>query len=385
MLLGLDKTQSKNFSLITIANFFLFCNFSSFFLLPLFIKKLGGNEANIGFIMGSFGVTSLGSIPIVAFLIDKYGRRRFMLFGAIVMFLSSLSYLFVRELSPIFYILRMLQGTGFAFFFTSAGAAIADFIPEVKRGQGLGIFGAFTIASYALGPTMGEGVIEKLGFRFFFIYASSFSLIAILLVYLTRDADFKRSVEPYVFDFFRLAFSKRYAVPLLSNLILAGGFGSVLNFISVFVRQKGLDVFYFFLIYAVTITSVRIIGGKVSDVFGRKKVASPSLFVFSLSITAMIFINSVYKLVLISFLFSLSYGMLYPTLSALMMDKAKPDERGKAMGAFNACFGIGTNFLAFVFGVIARDWGFTSMYLISAAFVFLGFLLFTLFEPQRDS
>src|SRR3990172_1893402 len=319
MLSGLDKTQSKNFSLITIANFFLFCNFSSFFLLPLFIKKLGGNEANIGFIMGSFGVTSLGSIPLVAFLIDKYGRRWFMLIGAIVMFSSSLSYLFVRELSLIFYILRMLQGIGFAFFFTSAGTAVADFIPEMKRGQGLGIFGAFTIASYALGPTIGEGVIEKLGFSFFFIYTSSFILIAI------------------------------------------------------------------FLIYAVTITSVRIIGGRVSDVFGRKKVASPSLFVFSLSIAAMIFINSVYKLVLISFLFSLTYGMLYPTLSALMMDKANPDERGKAMGAFNACFGIGTNFLAFVFGVIARDLGFTSMYLISAAFVFLGFLLFTFFEPQRDS
>lgn len=385
MLSGLDKTQSKNFSLITIANFFLFCNFSSFFLLPLFIKKLGGNEANIGFIMGSFGVTSLGSIPLVAFLIDKYGRRWFMLIGAIVMFSSSLSYLFVRELSLIFYILRMLQGIGFAFFFTSAGTAVADFIPEMKRGQGLGIFGAFTIASYALGPTIGEGVIEKLGFSFFFIYTSSFSLIAILLVYPTKDAPFKRSVDPYGLDFFRLAFSRRYSVPLLSNLILAGGFGSVLNFISVYVSPKGLDVFYFFLIYAVTITSVRIIGGRVSDVFGRKKVASPSLFVFSLSIAAMIFINSVYKLVLISFLFSLSYGMLYPTLSALMMDKANPDERGKAMGAFNACFGIGTNFLAFVFGVIARDLGFTSMYLISAAFVFLGFLLFTFFEPQRDS
>ena len=385
MLSGLDKTQSKNFSLITIANFFLFCNFSSFFLLPLFIKKLGGNEANIGFIMGSFGVTSLGSIPLVAFLIDKYGRRWFMLIGAIVMFSSSLSYLFVRELSLIFYILRMLQGIGFAFFFTSAGTAVADFIPEMKRGQGLGIFGAFTIASYGLGPTIGEGVIEKLGFSFFFIYTSSFSLIAILLVYPTKDAPFKRSVDPYGLDFFRLAFSRRYSVPLLSNLILAGGFGSVLNFISVYVRPKGLDVFYFFLIYAVTITSVRIIGGRVSDVFGRKRVASPSLFVFSLSIAAMIFINSVYKLVLISFLFSLSYGMLYPTLSALMMDKANPDERGKAMGAFNACFGIGTNFLAFAFGVIARDLGFTSMYLISAAFVFLGFLLFTFFEPQRDS
>src|SRR5574341_258603 len=130
MISGLDKTQTKNFTLVVIANFFLFCNFSSFFLLPLFIKKLGGDEANVGFIMGSFGITSLGSIPFVAFLIDKYGRRRFMLLGALIMCFSSLSYLLITRLSPLFYLFRIFQGVGFAFFFTSAGTAASDFIPE---------------------------------------------------------------------------------------------------------------------------------------------------------------------------------------------------------------------------------------------------------------
>ncbi len=375
-----DKIQSKNFALITVANFFLFCNFSSFFLLPLFIKNLGGDEANIGFIMGSFGITPLGSIPFVAFLIDRYGRRRFMLFGSVVMCLSSLAYIIITNLSPLFYLFRMLQGIGFAFFFTSAGTAAADFIPQQKRGQGLGIFGAFTIASYALGPTIGEAVIKNLGFHFFFIYASSFSLIAIVFVYLIKDADFKRSTDPYGLDFFRLAFSRRYTVLLISNLILAGGFGSVLNFISAFVKTKGLDVSYFFLTYTVTVTSMRVLGGRISDVLGRKKVASPSLLFFSLSLAAMGLVNSVYNLILVSFLFSISYGMLYPTLSALLIDRANPDERGKAMGAFNACFSIGTNFLTFGFGVIARDLGFGGMYLTSAVFVFIGFLVFSLFE-----
>jgi MFS family permease len=364
-----------------IATFFVFCNFSSFFLLPLFIKKLGGDEANVGFIMGSFGITSLGSIPFVAFLIDKYGRRRFMLLGSLIMCFSSLSYILITRLSPLFYLFRLFQGIGFAFFFTSAGTAASDFIPEERRGQGLGIFGAFTIASYAIGPAVGEAVIENLGFQSFFIYSSSFSLIAIVLVYLTEDAHFKRSVDPYGLDFFRLLFSRRYAVPLVSNFILAGGFGSVLNFISAYVKTRGLNVFYFFLTYAVTVTSMRVLGGRISDVFGRKKIASPSLLFFSLSLAAMGLINSVYRLVLISFLFSISYGMLYPTFSALVIDRAKPDERGKAMGAFNACFSMGTNFLAFGFGMIARDLGFGGMYFVSAAFVFIGFLVFTLFEP----
>lgn len=380
MISGLDKAQRRNFTLVVIATFFLFCNFSSFFLLPLFIKKLGGDEANVGFIMGSFGITSLGSIPFVAFLIDKYGRRRFMLLGSLIMCFSSLSYILITRLSPLFFLLRLFQGIGFAFFFTSAGTAASDFIPEERRGQGLGIFGAFTIASYALGPAVGEAVIENLGFQSFFIYSSSFSLIAIVLVYLTEDAHFKRSVDPYGLDFFRLAFSRRYAVPLVSNFILAGGFGSVLNFISAYLKTKGLNVFYFFLTYTVTVTSMRVLGGRISDVFGRKKITSPSLLFFSLSLAAMGLINSVYRLVLISFLFSISYGMLYPTLSALVIDRANPDERGKAMGAFNACFSMGTNFLAFGFGVIARDMGFGGMYFISATFVFIGFLVFTLFE-----
>jgi len=198
---------------------------------------------------------------------------------------------------------------------------------------------------------------------------------------LTEDAHFKRSVDPYGLDFFRLAFSRRYAVPLVSNFILASGFGSVLNFISAYVKTRGLNVFYFFLTYTVTVTSMRVLGGRISDVFGRKKIASPSLLFFSLSLAAMGLINSVYRLVLISFLFSISYGMLYPTLSAVVIDRANPDERGKAMGAFNACFSMGTNFLAFGFGMIARDLGFGGMYFVSAAFVFIGFLVFTLFEP----
>lgn len=155
----------------------------------------------------------------------------------------------------------------------------------------------------------------------------------------------------------------------------------MLNFISAYIKTKSLDVFYFFLTYTLTVTSIRVLGWGISDIFGRKKIASPSLLFFSISLASMGLIDSVYRLVLISFLFSISYGMLYPTLSALVIDRANPDERGKAMGAFNACFSMGTNFLAFGFGLVARDLGFVGMYSISAALVFIGFLVFTFFEP----
>jgi len=380
-----SSPQFKNFSLATAANFFFFCNFSAFFLLPLYIKDLGGNEANIGFIMGSFGITSLGAIPFVAYLVDKYGRRRFMLMGYGIMAVASLGYLFIDHLSPLFYLLRFIQGASFALAFTAAGTFVSDYIPPERRAEGLGIFSAFTIASYAIGPSLGEFVIELFSFYSFFIYASLFSLIAFILTLFTRDGDFVKSTDPHGLGFFRLIASKRYALILISNLILAGGLGSILNFVATFLRSKGLAAFYFFLTYTIAVTAVRIFGGRISDSLGRKTIASPCLLAVSISLAAMYFVDNAVSAVLISLFFSIGYGFLYPTLSALVIDKAKSHERGKAMGAFNASYSMGINFLAFPLGLIARDYGYEIMYFATGCVVFLGFLLFTFFEPSSES
>ena len=380
-----SSPQFRNFTLATAANFFFFCNFSSFFLLPLYIKDLGGDEANIGFIMGSFGITSLVALPFVAYLVDKYGRRRFMLLGYGIMVAATLGYLFISHLSPVFYLLRFVQGVSFAFAFTSAGTFVTDYIPPERRAEGLGIFSAFTIASYAIGPSSGELVIELFGFNSFFIYASLFSLIAFVLTIFTRDGNFEPSSDPYGLGFFRLIASKRYAIILVSNLILAGGLGAILNFVATFLRSKGLAAFYFFLTYTIAVTAVRIFGGRISDSLGRKVIASPCLFIVSVSLAAMYFVDNALSAILISLLFSVGYGFLYPTLSALVIDNAKSDERGKAMGAFNASYSVGINFLAFPLGLIARDFGYEVMYFVTGCMVFLGFLLFTFFERSSES
>jgi MFS family permease len=375
----------RNFTLATAANFFFFCNFSAFFLLPLYITELRGTEADIGFIMGSFGITSLGAIPFVVYLVDRYGRRRFMLLGYAVMFVASLLYLTITELSTHIYLIRLLQGVSFAFSFTAAGTFVADYLPPDRRAQWLGIFSAFTIAAYAIGPSLGEFVIGLYGFNTFFIYASVFSLIALVLTLFTRDGQFITSRDPYGFGFFRLIASKRFSLILFSNLILAGGLGAILNFVAVYLRSKGLAAFYFFLTYTITVTAVRIFGGRFSDTLGRKAIASPGLLVVSISLGAMYLIDSPLSAVLVAFVFSFGYGFLYPTLSALVIDKAGEDERGKAMGALNASYSMGINFLAFPFGIIARDWGYETMYVVTGATVFISFLIFTIFEKAQDS
>jgi len=82
----------------------------------------------------------------------------------------------------------------------------------------------------------------------------------------------------------------------------------------------------------------------------------------------------------VSLLFSIGYGFLYPTISAIIIDRASSSERGKAMGAFNGSFSLGINYIAFPLGILAKYFGFPVMYMITGMFVFVGFLIYTIFE-----
>lgn len=380
MISGLDEIQKKNFILVTLANFFFFCNFSAFFLLPLFIKNLGGDEAEIGYIMGTFGITSLASIPLVSHLIDKYGRKHFIISGGALTFVSTLSFLFISEIGVAVYFLRLIQGVGFALFFTSTSTLVSDNVPQKVRAHGLGVFGAFTIMSYAIGPSIGEFVVNSFGFDVFFLYASSFGLVAVLLALFVQDGQFTKSDGNSALAFFYLIGSQRYRLILFTNLIIACGLGSMLHFFSVFLRSKSFNVSAFFLTYSITVIAIRVFGSKASDMFNRKFIAAPSILLMSLSLIFVFTIDSLYTAVLISFLFSFGYGFLYPTISAIIIDRASASERGKAMGAFNGSFSLGINYIAFPLGILAKYFGFPVMYMVAGILVFAGFLIYTVFE-----
>lgn len=384
MLSGLNEIQKKNFTLVTLANFFFFCNFSAFFLLPLFIKELGGDEAEIGYIMGTFGITSLASIPFVSYLIDRYGRKHFIVSGGALIFLTTLSFLFIKEIGTAVYFLRLVQGVGFAFFFTSASTLISDNVPPGIRAHGLGVFGAFTIMSYAVGPSIGEFVAGSFGFDVFFIYASLFSLVAMALAFFAQDGQFVKSDGGSPMDFFHLIGAQRYRLILFTNLIIACGLGSVLHFFSVFLRSNSFNASAFFLTYSITVITIRMFGSKVSDMFNKKLVAVPSMLLMSLSLIFVFTIDSLYKAVLLSFLFSFGYGFLYPTISAIVIDRASASERGKAMGAFNGSFSLGINYIAFPLGIIAKYWGFSVMYVIVGTLVLAGTVVYAAFENGSE-
>lgn len=378
-----------NFALITLSNFFFFCNFSAFFLLPVHIKQLGGGESEIGWIMGAFGVTSLLCIPPVSAIADRRGKMPLMAAGALIMAGASLGFLFTGGLGWEIFALRLLQGAGFAAFFTSASAAAADMAEPGRTAERLGVFGAFTILSYAAGPAAGEMVMLAAGAEGLFIYASVFGFAAFALALFVKEPGGGHRSAPSAVSAVSAPsnwsgmamFTKDRAFILLANLTLAVGLGAMLNFFAVFADENGFAASRFFLTYAATVIAVRVFSAKIADRAGRKTVASPALLVVAVALFLVSQIRSDGQAVIFCFIFSAAYGLLYPALGAMMADRAHGATAG-AMGAFNMSFSLGINYAAFPLGMTADAFGLRAMFAAAAGVVLCGFVLFAVFERE---
>ena len=368
---GQARGLPGHFWLITLANFLMFLNTALLFLLPRRIQELGGDEAQIGIIMGSFGVTALATIPWVSRRIDLHGSRPFMVAGLILMASATAGYAFLDRMSYLFVPVRLLQGLAFAMMFNGATTAVTLCVPRARMGQGLGIFGAVTIASHAIGPALAEHLVERVGFTLFFPLAAVSSLLAIPLALRIPATRRVESGPSPAGGFFRMAARSDLMVPLGVTLLIGTGFGGVLNFLAAYTATLSLKISDFFLTYSAMVIVVRLLGGQASDRAGREAVLLPSLVVCGLGLFGIALIQSQGALFWMGVVYGLGHGLLYPTLNAQVVDWTGAQERGTAMGVFNASFTAGVNFCSFGLGPVAKEFGFPTMYTVCGAALWL--------------
>jgi MFS family permease len=359
-----DRLLSGPFLRATVANFFFFLNFASYFLLPLFLHQLGATEAMIGAVMGSAGLASLLVLPLVGLSIDRIGRRPFLLAGAGAMTVASIGFQFVHAAGPAVFALRVLQGLSFAAAFTATTTFAADFAPPARRARALGVFGLSTLLTHAIAPGLGEELVRRAGFPALFGAAMVCTLVVIVVALPLPET--RHAAHAAVAGGRRLqAIHWLIAV----TMILAGaGFGCVMTFIPTYVTTHGLGrVAYFFAAYTSTAILTRLIGAGASDRFGRERVIVPTLLLLGASIFWLGRIDGLLGLFAAGALFGTAQGISYPTLHAFLVDVATVAQLGRTQALFNGAFNLGVTGSAFAFGVVAEHFGYRVMFSVAAA------------------
>ncbi|MFD1671620.1 MFS transporter [Agrilactobacillus yilanensis] len=127
--------------------------------------------------------------------------------------------------------------------------------------------------------------------------------------------------------------------------------------------------------YALTFGGLLLIGGRMGDIFGRKKMLLVGLLIFSIS---SLFVGaSVNGLMIILMRAAQGIGsaILAPTTLALLMDSYTGKMRIRAIAAYGATAGIGASFGLVIGGLIASFWTWRWGFFVNVP---VGILLFVL-------
>ncbi|MDQ0877864.1 MFS family permease [Paenibacillus sp. V4I3] len=373
----MDRLWTKPFFLMTIGMLFLF---TSFYLLvptlPLFIKQLGGSESQIGLAVGMFTLSAVIFRPIVGGLLDRYGRRPFIVSGLLFFALSMYLYGWVGGI-VVLMALRVLHGASWAFSTTAVGTAITDIIPPSRRGEGMGWFGMAMTVAMAIGPLLGIWVLRNYSFNGLFLFGTILSAAAMLLAFMTKTPFQPKAAAG------RIDFIEKSVLSIMAVIFfMAVAYGGIITFLPLFAESVKVNPGTFFLVYAATLTVIRPITGKLSDRYGEVFVVVPALAVTIAALLVLSLSNGLYGMIASSVLFGIGIGSAQPALQSATLSLAHPNRAGAANASFMTAFDLGIGLGAIMLGWVSQYTGYQVLFLVAAASVAISLLIFTVFVSR---
>jgi MFS family permease len=332
--------------------------------LPGYLTSLGGPEYK-GLIISLFTLTAMISRPFSGKLSDSIGRVPVMMAGSLVCFVCSLMYPFFASVMG-FLFLRLFHGFSTGFKPTGQAAYLSDVIPADRRGEAMGLLGTASSIGMAGGPAVGGLISEYFGLNAMFYCSAGFALVSAVII-----AGIKETLEvkqPFTISILKInrrdLYEPRVLTPCLVMALLVYSYGSVFTLIPDFgqyvgIRNNGLLFTY------MTMASllVRLVGGKASDMWGRKPVLQVCAMLILIAMTIIAFADSKVQLIVGICFYGLAQGASSPTLLAWATDLSDPKAKGRGVASLYIFMEFGIGLGAFASGLIyAND---PSRFLIS--------------------
>ncbi len=382
------RKYGRIFYCLALANFLFFLGNSFFILLPVFLKDMGASESYIGVINNIDKIVTIFAAVFIGSIMYGRDRVRLLRVGYLILAAAYASYLCITSLTWLLLVIRVAHGIGFSLSMILGTTIIFDIVPADDAAEAIGIYGVTGALSNALSPFVGEMLLAR-GHSHSLIFSLSVILVAASLAITfimprIRPDDIENS-EPEKRGSMRLMKNPRYAAMALVTAIFGGGFGVIITYLPNFIRSTtDMKFSYFFLIYIGVLILIRFFFiGKI----GRVKGSTLIMLAFSCGTTLLFlmnFLHSIAMLILISVLYGITHGILYPLLNATMVRIVSRADRGKANALFTASFNGGMMIFALSLGfLIDRTGTYLSAFNIASA-MFLVAVILVGFMKARD-
>ena len=372
---------------MALANLCHTASFSAFFLLPLYILEHGGNQGDIGVVMGVFALASAISRPWVAEMIDRIGRKRSYTLGSILMLVSPFLYLGIQD--PLgtaylpFLLLRALHGVGLAICFTSVFTFMADILPRDRLNEGIGMFGISGLIGIAIGPILAEIMLEHFGFAGLFIVAGILSGISLIIHQPLKEsapAGEKASDPTTFFGLFR---REKFIVVGLISLLFGVGLAGSGNFVAPLAEERNLGfISAYFFCYSGGAITIRFVNGWLSGKFGENRILPCSIVLYMAGLLLLPLAYNQAVLCVAGILSGIGHGLLFPLLNTMAVRDERSSIRGKATGIFTGGIDSGIFAGSLILGYIGDWFGLNVLFLCAGLSMTIALIIFRFHRPD---
>lgn len=349
-------------------------------ILPIYLSRLGAAEAEIGILIGTSSVSSLILRPFVGRGLLRIPEKNFMLGGAFLFVICSVAYIFLLPFWP-FLTIRVLQGFGFALFYTASTTFIANISPEEHRGQSLGYFFLAFNFAFALAPSFGMFLLHRFDFTILFLVCMTLSICS--LFFSTRLKKRER-ISPEIQVTEDRSFLSRKALPpamlaFFTHII----WGALTAFFPLYALEHGMsNPGLFFAAFAIMLILGRTFGGWILDRYSRERVILPCLLAYIIATFILAFSKTIPMFILVAIIWGAGNAFAFPAFVAHAIDLAGPS-RGPALGTFTALSDLGVGLGAVIMGVVLRLTNFQIMFLCLTLTGIINFSYFYFFIMKK--
>jgi MFS family permease len=368
-----DRLLTPVFLTIMLATFAYFLSVGATIpVLPVFVEgPLGGTEFSVGLSVGAFSLAAVLIRPLTGRWGDARGRRFLMVVGGTLVGIAVAAYVAAESL-PVLIAMRLLTGAGEAFFYVGAASAINDLAPDHRRGEAMSFFSLALYGGLAIGPVLGESVLEAASFDAVWIVAALLSWAAALFgVFLSDTRPDLQDTRP----------SGKWVHPsgVLPGTILATsvwGLAGFNSFVPLYAREVGLSGSRLvFVVFSVIVLSIRSFGARIPDRLGPVRTARSSLVASACGLAFMGAVGTPTGLFVGAGIFALGQALAFPALMTIAVSGAPPAERGSVVATFTAFFDLAFGLGSVTLGVIADALSYSGTFVAAGVVAGIGFLL----------
>ena len=339
--------------------------------LPRFVKgPMASGEVAVGLVVGAFAVTAVLLRPYSGRLSDQRGRRLLIVLGGVLVGLSVLAYELATGL-VVLVVLRLITGIGEAFFYVGVASVINDLAPDERRGEALSYFSLALFGGLAIGPVLGESVLEAFGYGWVWVVAGAASLIAGGLGFSvpeTRPEGTGLGPQKLI-----------HRAALLPGTVLATNIWALAtwtSFVTLYALNLGMDgARSIFVLNSAVVLSIRLFGARLPDRLGPKVAGGSALICTVVGMAIIGVWGSGAGLYVGTFVWSVGHALAFPALMTLAVSRAPASERGAVVGTFTAFFDLSFGVGAVSAGWMAASLGYRGAFLGSAIVAALGLVL----------